>query len=64
VDLPGPVTGIAGGAGTDIWAHDPAGKLYVVDTRRMALSGTATLPGATLQMSYITLRKGEGYACF
>ena len=64
LDLGGDITGLSAGPASEIWAHDPSGKLSVIDGRRGAVTASVIVPGGTHQAVYITLRKGEGYACF
>jgi DNA-binding beta-propeller fold protein YncE len=38
--------------------------LFTVDTDTLEITGRVDLPGKPVQIRYVTLKKGEGYACF
>jgi DNA-binding beta-propeller fold protein YncE len=38
--------------------------LYTLDTDTLEITGRVDLPGIPIQIRYVTLKKGEGYACF
>jgi DNA-binding beta-propeller fold protein YncE len=65
IAFPTPVDGIAHGTGTELWASSQeGGVLYVADTRRGQILGRLDLGGPIGQMAWISLKRGEGYACF
>jgi DNA-binding beta-propeller fold protein YncE len=48
-----------------LWAgSSQTNTLFMVDTDTLDIIGTVELPGKTVQFRYVTLKKGEGYACF